>query len=260
MATATSAASEPRIVSVVPTGEVPAAASTHNVGTAERIGSALSGGVLAAFGISRGGIGGLTMALVGGSLLHRGVTGNCMGYSALGINTARPNDGRPVRIGAGRGVKITQSITILKEPAELFTFWRNFRNLPRVMRHLQAVEVISDSQSHWVASAPFGKTVEWDAEIYTERTNELIGWRSLAGSQVDTAGSVQFRNAPGARGTEVTVTLKYDPPAGKLGAAIAAMFGESADHQVKEDLRRFKQIMEAGEAPTNEGQPRGMCV
>jgi uncharacterized membrane protein len=127
------------------------------------------------------------------------------------------------------------------------------------MRHLQAVEITSDNQSHWIASAPFGKTVEWDAEIYTERENELIGWRSLAGSQVDTAGSVQFREAPGDRGTEVTVTLKYDPPAGKLGVAIASIFGGSADFQVREDLRRFKQMMEAGEAPTIEGQPRGAC-
>ena len=163
-------------------------------------------------------------------------------------------------IGAGRGVKVTQSITVLKEPAELYRFWRDFSNLPRVMRHLKSVEVTDDNHSHWTASAPFGKTVEWDAEIYTERGDELIGWRSLAGSQVDTAGSVQFRRAPGDRGTEVTVTLKYDPPAGKLGAAIANMFGQSADHQVKEDLRRFKQIMEAGEAPTNEGQPRGSCA
>jgi uncharacterized membrane protein len=245
---------------VSPAGEYPATATSKNVNTAERVASAVGGGALTAIGLARGGIGGLTMALVGVGLLHRGVTGNCLAYGALGINTARPDDGRPVRIGAGRGIKVTQSITVLKEPAELFAFWRNFRNLPRVMRHLQSVEVTSDNHSHCVASAPFGKTVEWDAEIYTERENELIGWRSLAGSQVDTAGSVQFRKAPGDRGTEVTVTLKYDPPAGKLGAAIAALFGESADHQVKEDLRRFKQIMEAGEAPTNEGQPKGMCA
>ena len=241
-------------------GDYPASTTTKNVGAAERLASAVGGGALAAFGLSRGGFGGLAMALAGGSLLHRAVTGNCMAYGALGINTARADDGRPVRIGAGRGIKITQSITVLKEPSELFAFWRNFNNLPRVMRHLQSVEITGDDRSHWVASAPFGKTVEWDAEIYTERANELIGWRSLAGSQVDTVGSVQFRNAPGNRGTEVTVTLKYDPPAGKLGAAIAAMFGESADHQVQEDLRRFKHIMEAGEAPTIEGQPRGMCA
>jgi uncharacterized membrane protein len=234
-------------------------AATKNVGNAERIGSVVGGGALAAIGLARGGLGGLAMALVGGGLLHRGATGNCMTYSALGINTARPADGKPVRISAGRGVRISQSITVLKSPDELYQFWRDFRNLPRVMRHLQSVEVTSDERSHWKASAPFGKTVEWDAEIYTQREGEVIGWRSLAGSQVDTVGSVQFRKAPGERGTEVTVTLKYDPPAGKLGAAIASIFGESAEHQVKEDLRRFKQIMEAGEAPTIEGQPRGTC-
>jgi uncharacterized membrane protein len=234
-------------------------AATKNVGNAERIGSVVGGGALAAIGLARGGLGGLAMALVGGGLLHRGATGNCMTYSALGINTARPADGKPVRISAGRGVRISQSITVLKSPDELYQFWRDFRNLPRVMRHLQSVEVTSDERSHWKASAPFGKTVEWDAEIYTQREGEVIGWRSLAGSQVDTVGSVQFRKAPGERGTEVTVTLKYDPPAGKLGAAIASIFGESAEHQVKVDLRRFKQIMEAGEAPTIEGQPRGTC-
>ena len=234
-------------------------AATKNVGNAERIGSVVGGGALAAIGLARGGLGGLAMALVGGGLLHRGATGNCMTYSALGINTARPADGKPVRISAGRGVRISQSITVLKSPDELYQFWRDFRNLPRVMRHLQSVEVTSDERSHWKASAPFGKSVEWDAEIYTQREGEVIGWRSLAGSQVDTVGSVQFRKAPGERGTEVTVTLKYDPPAGKLGAAIASIFGESAEHQVKEDLRRFKQIMEAGEAPTIEGQPRGTC-
>jgi uncharacterized membrane protein len=235
-------------------------APTKNVATAERIVSVIGGGTLAAVGLARGGFGGLAMALLGGGLLQRGATGNCMTYSALGINTARPADGKPVRIGAGRGVKISQSITVLKSPDELYRFWRDFRNLPRVMRHLQSVEVPSDERSHGKASAPFGKTVEWDAEIYTQRENEVIGWRSLAGSQVDTVGSVQFRKAPGNRGTEVTVTLKYDPPAGKLGAAIASLFGESAEHQVQEDLRRFKQIMEAGEAPTTEGQPRGKCA
>jgi len=259
MATATGT-SRPAAPSDILARDRSASTPTQNVGNTERLVSALGGGALAAIGLARGGLGGLAMALVGGGLLHRGATGNCMTYSALGVNTARPADGRPVRIGSGRGVKVSQSITVLKSPEELYRFWRDFRNLPRVMRHLQSVEIISDERSHWTASAPFGKTVEWDAEIYTQHENQVIGWRSLAGSQVDTVGSVQFRPATGDRGTEVTVTLKYDPPAGKLGAAIAAMFGESANHQVKEDLRRFKQIMEAGEAPTIEGQPRGTCA
>jgi uncharacterized membrane protein len=258
MATATHV--QPVRVGAVPTEDYHSTASTQNVHPAERAVSAIGGGLLSALGIVRGGFGGLGMALLGGALVHRGVTGNCMAYSALGVNTARPDDCRPVTIAAGRGVRIEQSATVLKDPYELFTFWRNFRNLPRVMRHLHSVEVISDNRSHWVASAPFGKTVEWDAEIYTERENELIGWRSLAGSQVDTAGSVHFRKAPGNRGTEVRVNLKYDPPAGKVGAAVAALFGESANQQVQDDLRRFKQMMEAGEIPTNEGQPRGTCA
>jgi uncharacterized membrane protein len=241
-------------------GSAADATTDKNVGSAERWASIVGGGAMAALGLVRGGPVGLAAALVGGGLIQRGATGNCMVYSALGVNTARDKGSQPVRIAAGRGKKIVQSVTIMRPQDELYRFWRNFENLPEVMTHLKSVTVASETQSHWVASAPFGKIVEWDAEIYTERKNELIGWRSLAGSQVDTAGSVHFRPAPGNRGTEVTVTLKYDPPAGKIGAAIASLFGQSADAHVKEDLRRFKQIMEAGEAPTIEGQPQGKCA
>jgi uncharacterized membrane protein len=236
------------------------ATTDKNVGSAERWASLVGGGAMAAIGLVRGGPVGLAAALVGGGLIQRGATGNCMVYNAIGVNTAREKDGQPVRIAAGRGQRIVQSVTIMRPQDELYRFWRNFENLPEVMAHLKSVCVQSDTRSHWVASAPFGKIVEWDAEIYTERENELIGWRSLAGSQVDTAGSVHFRPAPGDRGTEVTVTLKYDPPAGKVGAAIASLVGQSANTQVKEGLRRFKQIMEAGEAPTIEGQPQGKCA
>ena len=107
---------------VAATGDYPETAPTQNVGNGERIGSAVGGGLLAAVGLTRGGFGGLAMALAGGVLVQRGLTGNCMAYSALGVNTARPNDGRPIRIAAGRGVKVSQSVTILKEPAELYRF------------------------------------------------------------------------------------------------------------------------------------------
>lgn len=235
---------------------------TQNVGATERWGSLVGGGVIAVLGLARGGLGGLGLALVGGSLIHRGVTGNCMAYSALGVNTARGADqkGKPVRMAPGRGVRLEQTITIFKESGEVYAFWRNFSNLPRVMPYLEEVRVISDTQSHWIAKGPFGKRVEWDAEIYTERPGEMLAWRSLSGSQVDTVGSVNFRPAPGARGTEVTVNMKYDPPAGKVGAVIAGLTGESADTEVRESLRRLKQILEAGEAPTLEGQPRGACA
>src|SRR5207244_87837 len=140
-----------------------------------------------------------------------------------------------------------------------YRFWRNFENLPRFMNHLESVKTQGDRRSHWVAKGPLGMPAEWDAEIITERANELIGWRSLPGSEVDTTGSVHFLPAPGGRGTEVKVVMKYDPPAGKVGAAIAGMLMHAPGSEIKEDLRRFEAIMEGGECPSTEGQPRGTC-
>src|SRR5260370_25086851 len=110
------------------------------------------------------------------------------------------------------------------------------------MRHLESVQV-QGNRSHWVAKGPLGTCVEWDAEIYNENPNEMIAWRSLEGADVDSTGSVHFTPAPGGRGTDVRVVLKYNPPAGKLGAAIAKLFGSEPDQQIRDDLRRFKQLM-----------------
>jgi uncharacterized membrane protein len=144
-------------------------------------------------------------------------------------------------------------MTINRSPQDLFNFWRNLENLPRFMRHLESVQNFGQ-RSHWVARGPLGVRVEWDAEIYRERPNEMIAWRSLEGADVDNTGSVHFTPAPVGRGTEVRVVLKYDPPAGKAGAAVAKLFGKAPEQQIREDLRRFKQLMEAGEVPTTEGQ------
>ncbi|TMC89174.1 MAG: SRPBCC family protein, partial [Chloroflexi bacterium] len=138
-----------------------------------------------------------------------------------------------------------------------YRFWRNFENLPRFMEHLKSVTVIDNKHSHWVARAPAGTSVEWDAEIINERENELIAWRSVGDATIGNAGSVHFTPAPGGRGTEVKVVLEYDPPAGRAGVIMARLFGEEPDQQVREDLRHFKEIMEAGEIPTTEGQPSG---
>jgi uncharacterized membrane protein len=229
-----------------------------NVGDTERWLSLAGGGLLALYGLSRGSLGGLGLAALGGALLYRGVTGHCGVYEALGINTAERHGAR-TSIPAGHGVKVEESVTILRPPEELYRFWRNFENLPRFMQHLESVRCTGDGRSHWVAKGPMGCRVEWDAEVITERENELIGWRSLEGSKVDTAGSVHFQRAAGGRGTEVKVVLKYDPPAGKLGAAVAWVLGEAPGQQVREDLRRFKQLVETGTVPTIEGQPRGRC-
>ena len=184
-------------------------------------------------------------------LLSRGLTGHCQLYAALGVNTAV--HGRAASVSAGRGFKVVQAVTINRPAEELYRFWRNFENLPRFMHHLESV-TSQGNRSHWVARVPAGLTVAWDAEIINEQPNSLIAWRSLEGSQVSTAGSVHFTKAAGDRGTEVRVTLKYDPPAGKLGALIARLFGADPSRQIDEDLRRFKQLTEAGTASTAGGQ------
>ncbi len=232
-----------------------------NVGETERIASAIGGGALALYGLTRGSIGGLVLALVGGSLVYRGTTGHCNVYEAAGVNTADNTSGRNhrVSVSGNSGIKVEKSVTINKSPAELYTFWRNFENLPRIMDHLESVKNTGadGKHSHWVAKAPAGTTVEWDAEVINDKPNEMIAWRSLENADVDNAGSVHFQEATGGRGTEVKVSLKYDPPGGIVGATIAKLFGEEPSQQVEEDLRHFKQLMETGEIPTIEGQSSG---
>jgi uncharacterized membrane protein len=232
-----------------------------NVGSTERNWSTYGGAALLALGLARGRLGGLTLAALGGSLLYRGVTGHCPLYSQLGRSTVDPERDAPdPEEFFKRGIHVEKSVTILKPREELFRYWRQFDNLPRIMRHLESVNVIDDRRSHWVAQGPAGTKVEWDAEIINEVPNELIAWRSLGGAEVDNAGSVRFLDAPGDRGTELHVTMEYIPPAGRLGSIIAKMFGRDADQEIKEDLRNFKRMMEVGELPTTVGQPRGTCT
>jgi uncharacterized membrane protein len=229
--------------------------SELNVAEIERWASALGGAALAVYGIRQRNAAGAMIAASAGALIYRGATGHCPVYAATGVSTARDYDTRAA-LGGSRGVNVELATTINKPAAELYAFWRNFENLPRFMSHLISVRRIDDRRSHWQAKAPGGRTVEWDAEIINEIPNELIGWRTLDGADVVSAGSVRFRQAPG-RGTEVHVRLQYSPPAGKLGAAVAWMLGQEPSQTIQEDLRRFKQILEAGEAPTTKGQPRG---
>jgi uncharacterized membrane protein len=125
------------------------------------------------------------------------------------------------------------------------------------MKNLVSVSVYDGDRSHWVAKGPAGRTVEWDAVIHNERPNELIAWRSLPGSDVDHAGSVWFKDAPGGRGTEVSVELQYNPPAGALGAIFASFWGKEPSQEIQEDLHRLKELLELGEVLTVEGQSAG---
>jgi uncharacterized membrane protein len=228
-----------------------------DVGTIERAISAAGGGALALTGLARRGPTGAALAMAGGWLIYRGATGKDPVYRALGINTAETHPGPMASVRHKEGIKVKRSVTVDRPREELFRFWRDFENLPRVMSHLESVTVLDGGRSHWVAKAPAGRAVEWDAVIHAETDNELIAWRSTEGSQIPNAGSVRFRGAPGDRGTEVTVTLEYSPPLGHVGALFATLFGEEPGMQVREDLRRFKALIEAGEAPTTDGQPSG---
>ena len=145
------------------------------------------------------------------------------------------------------GVHVTQALTINRPRSEVYGFWHNFENLPRFMAHLESVEVLDNNRSRWKAKAPAGTTVEWEAETIEDRPNELISWRSLPDASIPNSGTVRFKDAPGNRGTEIHVELRYQPPGGKLGSLIAKLFGEEPEQQVKGDLRRFKQVMETGE-------------
>ena len=142
---------------------------------------------------------------------------------------------------------VRKSITVAAQPEEVYAFWRDFQNLPRFMKHLESVQVLDEKRSRWVATAPAGKTVEWEAEMTEDRPNEEIAWRSVEGSDVHHEGRVRFLRAPRDMGTEIHVEMRYDPPGGVIGRTIAKLFIEEPGQQVAGDLRRFKQVMEAGE-------------
>jgi len=222
--------------------------------------SVAAGAILAGLGLGRRDLTGLAIGAVGGALIYRGASGHCSMYQSLGVNTASEQEHR--RSEQAQGVAITQSFYIRKSPEELYNFWRNFENFPQFMEHLESVKSEGDRRSHWVAKAPklYGGQVEWDAEITADEPNTRIAWRALPGSNVQHAGEVRFTPGPGDRGTNVRVDLKYHPPAGQVGRWLAKLFGEEPETQIREDVRRFKRLMEVGEIPSIEGQPHGTCL
>jgi uncharacterized membrane protein len=149
------------------------------------------------------------------------------------------------RVGHGRPRRFVHAITVDRPPAEVFAFWRDFRNLPRFMANVERVDVLDGGRSHWVVRAPTG-TVEWDAEILGEEPGRRIAWRALGNPPLPHEGTVSFVPAPGGRGTEVRVGMIYEPAAGALGLAVARLAGQEPDQQAREDLRRLKQVLECG--------------
>jgi uncharacterized membrane protein len=219
----------------------------RNISEAERWGSMAGGAALALYGLTRRKPGGYVLAALGGWLFQRGMSGHCKTYEMLGVNTAGTSSDTRAALGGSAGVLVEESVTINRSPDELYRFWRNLENLPRVMRHLESVERVTDTLSRWRAKGPAGIDVEWNAEIHHEVPNKLIGWRSIEGSDVVSAGSVHFDNARSGRGTRLRVRLQYSPPGGKAGAALAKLAGRDAATEIREDLERFKQQVETGE-------------
>lgn len=159
-------------------------------------------------------------------------------------------DGLVEKPGQGDAdVLIGRAVTIDRSRSELFAYWRDFANLATFMENVERIDPISGTQSHWVVKAPGGKTVEWTSTVVEERDGELIAWVSDPGADVPNSGRIEFRDA-GARGTVVTATILYDPPAGVVGKLIAKMFQREPAIQARRDLRRFKQLMETGEIAT----------
>lgn len=231
-------------------GLAPVSDDRQNVGQAERIASAVAGGAIVLLGLRSRSLLGLGAAALGGAMIYRGLSGRCSAYAALGIDTAHEHSrqgGAAPQEYFRRGIHLEEALHVERSPWDLYQFWRNFKNLPRFMSHLESVRVLDDRRSLWVAKGPAGSRVEWEAEIINDEPNALIAWRSLANADVDNAGSVRFVPGPGGHGTDVKVVIDYIPPAGRVGSAIAHLFGEEPSVQIREDLQRFKQLMETGQ-------------
>lgn len=168
-------------------------------------------------------------------------TANVLAVTALDLICAQQLTNGP------KGVHASGRCVVNRPRSEVYSFWRDFKNFPKFMKHLQSVEELDGQRSRWIAKAPAGTTVSWDATIVADIPGEEITWRSLENADVDNAGAVRFEQAPGGRGTIVKVNLQYNPPAGVVGSTVAKLFGEEPNQQLDDDLRRFKQVMEVGE-------------
>jgi len=205
----------------------------------QRLIGGAAGGALVLLGLRKKGVLGLGIAAVGGYLAYRAATGNDPVMKAAGLGGGQVSS---------KPIFVEHSVVIERPPQQVYDFWRKLDNLPQIMSHLEEVTQLDAKRSRWVAKAPLGTHVEWEAEIVNDKPGERIGWHSLPGATVDNAGSVQFEGLPGGNSTRVHVALSYRPPAGPLGAAVAKLFGEEPSQQIAEDLQKFKQSFE-GSAP-----------
>jgi uncharacterized membrane protein len=204
----------------------------------------VGGALLLGWGLSRRSWPGVLTAGAGGGAIYFGIR------HGMARHGSRVPDGE-------RSIRVEKVITLARPIDDVYVVWSDLTSLPRILSHLRSVSDIGDGKTHWIANAPLGQSVEWDAETMIDQKNRVISWRSIGDATVPNVGSVRFQEAPGDRGTEVRVRIEYQPPLGSLGATFAKLFGEEPGMQVEDDLRRFKALLETGEAPTTANQLRG---
>ncbi|MEU6810016.1 SRPBCC family protein [Streptomyces sp. NPDC046831] len=179
--------------------------------------------------------------------------------AALTVVTATDVYAAVTRTRGSIPVEVTAATTVGTSPDEAYQLWHRVDRLPEFMTHLDEVRVTGPGlrTSHWTATGPFGRRIEWEAETTQDVPAQLIAWRSCPGADIENSGEVRFTPAPGGRGTEVHVTLRYGIPAGPLGKAVAGWFGAEPHQHLDDGLRRFKQVAETGEVVRSDGAPAG---
>jgi uncharacterized membrane protein len=219
-----------------------------DLGQPERLASTAAGGLLLLNGMRNPTPINLLLGAVGAGLVYQGTVGRNLVES---VRTGQPLIAEP------NGLRVKKSMTVNRLPEEVYEFWRNLENLPRFMNNVRSVQRHGNGRSHWVVSGPRGTVVKWDAQITVDRPNEMIAWQTVPGSSVDHRGYVKFVPAPGGRGTEVHIAMEYQPPGGEAGKLLGNLLGGITEQQIQEQIRNFKNIMEAGEIPTIKGQTSG---
>lgn len=197
------------------------------------------------------------LSAVGAGLMWRGGTGHSSLYATTGINAAERGDDARAHLSGARGTIVEEAVSIARSPNDLYREWRQLERITRFIPSVVSVQVLDARRSHWIAKGPGKTRVEWTAQIINDIPNELIAWQTVGGADMVSAGSVHFAPEPDDRGTAMSVKLQYDLPGGKAAALFARVFGSEPAQVLREGLRRFKQLMEAGEIPTTSGQPRG---
>lgn len=223
-------------------------AHRRNVGDMERRLSLAGGAVSALLGLRRGGLMGLIMTGLGAMLMYRGGTGHCAMYERMGVSTSRSSDKGLFGRSSSSSPRLHASVTINRDRSEVYGYWRDFSNLARFMRYIEEVRPTGEKTSHWTADVPMAGQLEWNAEVTADVPDDRIAWRSVEGSEVETRGEVRFRSSP--HGTEVEVEMSYQLPGGTAGAVASKLARSLTQAMLREDLRRFKRLMEAGETPT----------